>query len=225
MQLQLLALRRITLVISVLFPSTLAHYSHQLHDVDSSVLVGASQSCLDAYNANVSCPSSIGYLYTDRFPDLASNALAGLCTRHCFHSLLSHRNQVASACGSSIQYYNDADGSFWPGTYLDDAAIYGYNLTCLKRGYLPSLPQPVRALILKRTFRSGEYCNTWLQSARNSSSASECDKCYLETALAQANSPAEADAAEMRSIYSSMSASCSYNGPPACTVASLVLSS
>ena len=213
---------RTTLIVLCLSLPSFAQY--QLHSADASVLIGASQSCLDAYNANVSCTSSIGYLYTDRFPDLCSDTLTSLCTTDCFNSLVAHRNNVASTCGPSVQYYNDADESYWPATYLDDVAIYSYNLTCMERRYNYVFPKLIAGSYIDVN-RTGQYCNTWFQMSRNNSSTSECDECYMKTVYIQASSPAESDAEDMRSIYVSMSATCSYNGPPASTVASLLISS
>jgi len=103
-----------------------------LHNADSSILIGASDACLSAYNTAVTCTPTIGYLYANHFPDLSTDDLEGLCTSNCLSSLSTHRTSVASACGS-VQYYDDADGSFWPSTYLSDVALHLYDLTCLKR--------------------------------------------------------------------------------------------
>jgi hypothetical protein len=116
-------------LINLVFCQT--QFQYQLHDADTSILIGADDSCLAAYNANVTCPSIIGYLYGDNFPDLDTSDLTALCTGNCFSSLTSHRASVAAACNSSVEYYNDADQSYWPATYLDDVSLYLYNMTCL----------------------------------------------------------------------------------------------
>ena len=107
--------------------------SYQLHDADSSVLLGASVACLDSYNANVSCPSTIGWLYGNQFQDMAPYDLNNLCTDSCFSSLQSHRSSIGLACGSSVQYFDQAAGTYWAATALDDWILSAYNVTCLKR--------------------------------------------------------------------------------------------
>jgi hypothetical protein len=75
-------------------------------------------------------------------------------------------------------------------------------------------------------FSDGEYCNIWFQTGVGSTTNPECDECYLVTAYMQAESPIDPDPAEMQSIYSSMSSSCQYTGPPATkTLTNLVLAS
>ncbi|KAF7184181.1 hypothetical protein CNMCM7691_004806 [Aspergillus felis] len=156
---------------------------YALNYADSSMLTGASQACLDAYNANVSCTRAIGYLYSDLWPNFNKT------------------------CASNVTFYDIGAGSTWPATYRIDQAIYGYNLTCVKRS-------------------DGEYCNIWFQTGVGSTTNPECDECYLVTAYMQAESPIDPDPAEMQSIYSSMSSSCQYTGPPATkTLTSLVLAS
>ncbi|KAJ9156077.1 carbohydrate-binding module family 50 protein [Pleurostoma richardsiae] len=90
------------LILSLAQSSTEALYP--LNYADTSTLIGASQDCLDSYNANVSCPQAIGSL-----------------------------SNVSAQCDSNVTYYNVGDGSSWPVTYRTDQAIYNYNLTCLKR--------------------------------------------------------------------------------------------
>lgn len=106
---------------------------YPLNYADSSMLPGSSQECLDAFNANVSCNQAIGSLYANLWPNLDQTILDALCTSTCFNSLQEHRSALISSCGSDVTYYSVSDGSTWPVTYLTDKAIYGYNLTCLKR--------------------------------------------------------------------------------------------
>ncbi|KAF1988221.1 carbohydrate-binding module family 50 protein [Aulographum hederae CBS 113979] len=190
--------------IFTLLPRSDAQY--RLHNADSSVLVGADDACLEAYNAEVSCPATIGFLYADRFPDLPKSALEGLCTGECFQSLVEHRNNVSKSCESDVHYYNNVDSSSWNVTFLEDEAIYAHNLTCLIRS-------------------DGQFCNSWFQQSRNDNRTTECDECYMKTVFMQAVSPVESDADEMRLIYSSMSSSCSYDGPSATEVEHFLLSS
>ena len=105
---------------------------------DSSILEGASQTCIDTFNSNVSCPQAIGYLYADPYPDFTKIVLDALCTTTCFNSLLSLRSSLVSKCGSGVTYQDVSDGSYWPVTYLADLAIFNYNMTCLERRFVDS---------------------------------------------------------------------------------------
>ena len=116
------------------FSLSFVRADYQLHDADTSILVGATPACLDAFNANVSCPSALGYLYADHFPDLPSEELDALCTASCGSSLALHRSNIATACSSQVAWFNNADQSLWPSTYLDDLAIHLRDMTCMKRG-------------------------------------------------------------------------------------------
>jgi hypothetical protein len=106
---------------------------YALNYADSNMLTGASQACLDAYNANVSCTRAIGYLYSDLWPNFNKTVVDGLCTEDCFQSLVDHRRNVSAQCASNVTFYDIGAGSTWPATYRIDQAIYGYNLTCVKR--------------------------------------------------------------------------------------------
>ena len=77
------------------------------------------------------------------------------------------------------------------------------------------------------TRSTDEYCNTWFQSVRteNASVSTACDDCYMELALLRANSPVEVDSDIYRTMYTSMSASCAYNGPALTTATPIVSSS
>lgn len=181
---------------------------YPLNYADQTMLPGAGQACLDAYNANVSCPQAIGSLYADLYPSFNTTVLDTLCSAVCFDSLVAHRRNVSDACGSSQTYYSQNDGSTWPATYKVDDAIYNYNLTCLTR------------------IDDGEYCNMWFQTAENVTAVPECDECYLQTVYMQMQSPLDQDPAEILSIYASMSSSCSYTGPAASqTVTGLAIAS
>ncbi|KAL2850523.1 hypothetical protein BJX68DRAFT_255207 [Aspergillus pseudodeflectus] len=194
-------------VITLFLAAIPSQAQYALNYADSTILIGAGQACLDAYNANVTCSKTIGYLYADLWPSLQEKTLDDLCASECFESLLQHRANISSHCGADVTYYSTADGSSWPPTYQVDEAIYGYNLTCLRRS-------------------DGQYCNTWFEQAVNETANAECDECYLKTAFIQAQSPLEPDPAEMQSMYASMSSSCSYTGPAATqTVTGLLIAS
>ncbi|KAI0123660.1 muramidase [Xylariales sp. AK1849] len=201
-------IRFITLKITLLFALwdlSLAQYA--LNYADSSILIGASQDCLDAYTANVSCTSAIGSLYADQWPDFNETVLGALCSDTCFDSLTTHRNNVSSQCASDVTFYNVADSSSWPVTYRTDQAIHNYNMTCVKRS-------------------DGNYCNSWFQDGANVTDTPECDECYMDIVYMQAVSPVEGDIVEMQSIYASLTSSCGYTGPAAtATVTGLAISS
>ncbi|OCL10882.1 carbohydrate-binding module family 50 protein [Glonium stellatum] len=178
--------------------------SYQLHDVDNTIMIGAPSSCLNAYNANVSCSNSVGFLYSSPFQNFDEDALRALCTDACFASLQNHRNNVTSACSGGVQYYDSMDNTSWVPSTLDDVLIYAFNLTCLKRS-------------------DGTFCNTWFQRVQNSTAPVDCDECILGSAQQDISSPLNQDEG-LRSQYSSLTSSCSAHGYPIITASSLLLS-
>lgn len=122
----------VILLSSVLPVLTSAQALYRLNWADSTILVGAEQACLDAFNGNVSCPQAIGSLYGNLYTSFDDSVLSLLCSTTCYNSLVDHRQAVASSC-AGIPYVDPNDGSSWPATYKSDQALFNYNYTCLKR--------------------------------------------------------------------------------------------
>ena len=89
-------------------------------------MLGASNKCLEAYNANVSCPTEVGWLYGNPYQNLDESTLSR-------HSLYIHRDQVASSCSDGVEYLDSRDNSTYVATALDDAILTAYETACLKR--------------------------------------------------------------------------------------------
>lgn len=82
------------------------------------------------------------------------------------------------------------------------------------------------ASFANQVFSDGKYCNVWYLEDAAKADSPDCDECYLKLPYIEAQSPAAGDPDEAKSIYESLSASCTYNGPSITnTVANLVLSS
>ncbi|KAF2223855.1 hypothetical protein BDZ85DRAFT_236355 [Elsinoe ampelina] len=164
---------------------------------DASILKGASQECITAFNANVSCANAVGLLFGDMTPNLSQNTLDFLCNGECLNALKSYLEKVGASCASDVTWEDVADSSTWPTTYLADKAMYALDLNCLRRS------------------DGDQFCNQWFQSGAAQSPQPECDACYLETVRKQAISPFENDPTDLQTMYSSLSAGCSYTGGPA----------
>ncbi|KAG8631988.1 hypothetical protein KVT40_001128 [Elsinoe batatas] len=171
---------------------------------DASILKGASQECITAFNANVSCANAVGLLFGDMTPNLSQSALDFLCDGECLNALNSYRDKIGASCASDVTWEDVADSSTWPTTYLADKAMYALDLNCLRRS------------------DSNEFCNQWFQSAAAQGPQPECDACYLETVRKQAISPFESDPTDLQTLYMSLSANqylwwnTSLSNPPSC---------
>lgn len=121
--------------------------NYQLHNATTSVLPGASEACLQAFNTPVNCFHAIGQLYANPFYTFNDDAeLTTLCTSTCLQSLTSHRNTVASAC-AGVQYYDEYEDTHWVPTYPEDFIIFAYDIACLKRkSGLTRIPTPVSSV-------------------------------------------------------------------------------
>ncbi|KAF7554605.1 hypothetical protein G7Z17_g2799 [Cylindrodendrum hubeiense] len=188
-------------------PGFAANYTYNVGVADLTNLPGANQDCLDAFNANVTCSPLIAQLFGDLFLDLETSDLDEFCTASCYESLVKHRDNIESKCGDDVVYEELSDSSTWKPTYLVEYSLLAYNLTCLKQS-------------------GGGYCNIWYQTDALEAENPDCHQCYLDLTYIEAGSPAADSPDESKSMYSSMSQSCSYPGPPATkTIFELLVSS
>ena len=97
----------------------------------SDVFLGASQSCLDAVNADIACNGLLAIARADISFQFNPTDLTDLYTSDCFNALQVHRTTVFSKF-SSTQCYDEIADFYFPPTILDDELIYGFNYTCLK---------------------------------------------------------------------------------------------
>jgi hypothetical protein len=116
----------------LLVSSTLAQ-TYQLQDLSLGSVPGASSACLDAINANVGCPTEIGWLYGNPYQNLGKSTLQSLCTESCRSSLQAHRKAIANACTAGVEYIDVIERTTYLPTALDDQIIFAYNAACLKK--------------------------------------------------------------------------------------------
>lgn len=108
--------------------------THQLYDVDTDVLLNASDNCLKTFNSNVTCPSFIGELYENPFHSFGydKDVLGALCASSCLESITSHRDNVKKAC-SGAEYYDQFEETHWVPWYPDEFLLYAHGIACLKK--------------------------------------------------------------------------------------------
>lgn len=98
-------------------PAHAAGFQYHLQPADRSLLPGASQTCLDTFNANVSCHSTIGKVANNFFAVLRPNELLALCNATCVNSLRQYRDSIQADCDPGTRIT-------WPATYRADQAIF-----------------------------------------------------------------------------------------------------
>lgn len=98
---------------------------------DESLLPGASEDCLAAFNTNVTCVPIVGDLFDDPYMALNKSDLDGLCTTACYQSITTLRDAIDTKCGNT-SFDDPADGTQRKPTFLAEWALMAYNLTCLK---------------------------------------------------------------------------------------------
>ena len=106
--------------------------SWSLSPYNSVLLPGASQSCIAAYTANVTCAPEVETLYDTLFDDKSFSEVQRLCTTACQQSITAHRSKVASECRSA-EYYDPFLEIYYEPTVVDDRALYAYSIACLKK--------------------------------------------------------------------------------------------
>lgn len=108
--------------------------SYALYSADSEVLLDASEACLAAFNANVTCPALTGELFSSPFFEFNRNTtwLDLVCATSCRESLQEHRKNVRAAC-TGAQYYDEFEQTLWQPWYPDDYMIYSHDIACMAR--------------------------------------------------------------------------------------------
>ncbi|KAF3483528.1 uncharacterized protein GIQ15_02852 [Arthroderma uncinatum] len=177
--------------------------THQLYDVDTSVLVNGTDDCLKTFNSNVTCPWFIGRLYVDPFYSFNydKNVLEELCATSCLDSLTSHRDMVKEAC-SGAEYVDKFGNTRWVPWYPDESLLYALGIACLKRS-------------------DGQFCNIFLHE--NDTPDTACDYCMLAAAQKQVNSPFATDEG-VYDNYKSLTSECKATGYPTTTVDPVLIS-
>ncbi|RSL40912.1 hypothetical protein CEP54_015978 [Fusarium duplospermum] len=168
-------------------------YSSSLGVVDSSILLGANQTCLDVFNANVSCAPIIQDLFENPYLDLEEPDLSAFCQNTCYSSLVSQRDRIQAECEGVI-YQDPVSEWRWQPTYLVETAILAFNITCLKRS-------------------DDSLCNIWYREGASKVENPDCDECYVMLPFLEAVLPAgHHDWGS--SMYESATSSCQFDGPP-----------
>ena len=126
--------RRISTVLFFLMSPLMAtaKVTYNLGYGDSSILEGATDDCLAAFNAYVTCQPTIIDVLDDFGQSFDQAQLETLCTDACYESLTGLREGVTQKC-KDVLYYDPGDSSTWKSTILVESAMMAYNKTCLKR--------------------------------------------------------------------------------------------
>ncbi|BAE54678.1 unnamed protein product [Aspergillus oryzae RIB40] len=177
--------------------------SYALYNADSEVLLDASENCLAAFNANVTCPALTGELFSSPFFEFNRNTtwLDLVCATSCRESLQEHRNNVSTAC-TSARYYDEFEKTTWQPWYPDDYMIYSHDIACMTRS-------------------DGQLCNAYFWET--GPPESDCDECMLKIVHRQVNSPFAGDESD-RAHFSSATEACQATGYPATVATSLLIS-
>lgn len=86
---------------------------------------GISETCKQALNTTVKCPSSLGDV-SEGNPRLTSEQLSELCTSDCQASLTDVRRTIAHGCNNTdVITYEAVD---WPGMFLSSELNYGIDV-------------------------------------------------------------------------------------------------
>ncbi|RSL71249.1 hypothetical protein CEP51_012088 [Fusarium floridanum] len=166
-------------------------YSWSLGVVDSSILLGANQTCLDVFNANVSCAPIIQDLFENPYLDLEEPDLSAFCQNTCYSSLVSQRDRIQAECEGAI-YQDPVSEWRWQPTYLVETAVLAFNITCLKRS-------------------DDSLCNIWYREGASKVENPDCDECYVMLPFLEAVLPAghhDRGSSMYESATSSSSSSC-----------------
>ncbi|KAF7184685.1 hypothetical protein CNMCM7691_006047 [Aspergillus felis] len=177
--------------------------SYALYNADSEVLLDASENCLAAFNANVTCPSLTGELFSSPFFEFNRNTtwLDLVCATSCRESLQEHRNNVRTAC-TGARYYDEFEKTTWQPWYPDDYMIYSHDIACMTRS-------------------DGQLCNAYFWE--NGPPESDCDECMLKIVHRQVNSPFAGDESD-RAHFSSVTEACQATGYSVTVATSLLIS-
>ncbi|KAF5004162.1 hypothetical protein FDECE_9300 [Fusarium decemcellulare] len=171
-------------------------------------LLGLSDECFGAVNTTFKVCSrllrrQVNYQGGAR-ASLNDSQLKELCVDGCLEELKSLRTQIESACSSDKVVRSDIA---YPGTYMIDNYILGYNLACRK--------DP----------KSGQFCDVLFAKAGESEDdALSCSDCLLGSWKAELESPLGYDE-EYASDFAEKTSSCKATGYTFATPTSYALNS
>ena len=148
-------------------PSVLSSWADTLHIYDNATLgnVSASNDCLSALTANVTCYANLGDAVT-QVNAWSAGALNLMCADSCKESLNDYVSSVDMACGT-LKY--NISGIEQVASLAGQEMVWKQMATCLKD---PS---------------SGEYCNRVFQESADGSNG-PCSNCTLDYLSTLANS-------------------------------------